>query len=144
MTVLVGYDTTAASAQAVIAGADEARRRGVPLHILWHQEHEPGDSPVRARSEAEEALATDDRLERLTEKLNESGVETHLDLQHGLHGSAATAILAKAKELDAELIVLGLRPRPTIEKVLMGSVAREVMRHADAPVLTVKADRSRA
>lgn len=141
MTILVGYDTTAASAQAVLTGADEARRRGVALHILWHQEHESGDSPVRARAEAEEAETTDERLERLTAKLNASGVETHLDLQHGLHGTAAEAILRKAERIGAELIVLGLRPRPTIEKALMGSVARDVMRHADVPVLTVKARR---
>ena len=139
MSVLVGYDTTAASGQAILAGADEARRRGVPLYILWHREHDPGDSPVRIRAEAEQDRSTDERLERLTEKLVESGVETHLEVEHGLAGDTAQAILDAAKRLGAELIVLGLRPRPTIEKALMGSVAREVMRHAPCPVLTVKA-----
>jgi nucleotide-binding universal stress UspA family protein len=140
MTVLVGYDTTAASVQAVLAGADEARRRGMPLYILWYQQHDPGDSPVRAQAEAHEAQVTDERLERLAEKLTASGLETHVLLEHGVHGGAAEAILTAAEKLGAELLVLGLRPRPTIEKVLMGSVARQVMRHAPCPVLTVKAD----
>lgn len=140
MSVLVGYDTSAASVQAIMVAADEARRRGVPLHILWYQQHQPGDSPTQARAEAREGAATDERLERLAEKLTESGLEAHVDLQHGLHGQASQAILQTAESLGAELIVLGLRPRPTIEKVLMGSVARDVMRHAKCPVLTVKAD----
>jgi nucleotide-binding universal stress UspA family protein len=140
VSVLVGYDTSAASVQAIMVAAEESRRRGVPLHILWYQQHQPGDSPTRARAEAREGAETDERLERLAETLTASGVETHVDLQHGLAGHAAQAILTEAKSLGVELIVLGLRPRPTIEKVLMGSVAREVMRHADCPVLTVKAD----
>jgi nucleotide-binding universal stress UspA family protein len=143
VSVLVGYDTSAASVQAIQVAADEARRRGVPLHILWCQQHEPGDSPTQARDEARAALQTDERLERLAEKLTASGLETHVDLEHGLPGHAAQVILTAADQLDAELIVLGLRPRPTIEKVLMGSVAREVMRHAPCPVLTVKAETRR-
>lgn len=140
MSVLVGYDTTAASAQAILVAAEEARRRGVELHILWHQEHDAGDSPVRARAEAVGGEVTDEWLESLATKITESGVRTHLELQHGLHGGAADALLAAAERLQADLIVLGLRPRPTIEKVLMGSVARSVMRAAPCPVLTVKAD----
>lgn len=140
MTVLVGYDTSAASVQAIMVAAEEARRRGVPLHILWSQQHQPGDSPTRARAEARTGEATDDRLERLAATLTEAGVETHVDLEHGLPGNAAQTILATADRLEADLIVLGLRPRPTIEKALMGSVAREVMRHANCPVLTVKAE----
>lgn len=140
MSVLVGYDTTAASVQAILTAADEAHRRRVALHILWYQEHEPGDSPVRVRAEVSGAESTDEQLEKLASKLTESGVETHVELQHGFHGGAAEAILAAADRLGADLIVLGLRPRPTIEKVLMGSVARTVMREATCPVLTVKAD----
>ena len=143
MSVLVGYDTTAASVQAILAAADEARRRGVALHILWHQEHDPGDSPVRVRAEVSEGESADEQLEKLANTLNDSGVETDIEVQHGFHGGAAEAILAAADRLDAELIVLGLRPRPTIEKVLMGSVARTVMREAPCPVLTVKADTAR-
>ncbi len=143
MSVLVGYDTTQASLQAVLVAADEARRRGVPLHILWYQEHDPGDSPVRAQAQARDAGVADERLERLARTLSEGGVETHVVIEHGFAGGAADALLAKAKQLEAELVVLGLRPRPTIEKVLMGSVARQVMRHCHCPVLTVKADTPR-
>lgn len=143
MSVLVGYDTSQASIQAILVAADEAHRRGVPLTILWHQEHEPGDSPVRTRVEAEEGEATDRHLESLAERLTSRGIETDVEVQHGLHGDAADAILAAAERLGAELIVLGLRPRPTIEKALMGSVARKVMRSASCPVLTVKADARR-
>jgi nucleotide-binding universal stress UspA family protein len=139
MSVLVGYDASAASRQAVIVAADEARRRHAPLHILWHQEHELGDSPVRIRTEAHEAEVAEEQLDKLAATLTEGGVETHVDLQHGRHGSAAEALLAAVDRLGAELIVLGLHPRSTIEKVLMGSVAREVMRHAPCPVLMVKA-----
>ncbi len=50
----------------------------------------------------------------------------------------AAAISAAASGWDAEVIVLARLPRPTISRLLLGSVADQVMRQASCPVLAVR------
>lgn len=50
----------------------------------------------------------------------------------------AEAVLAVAAEVDATLIVLGIRRRTPVGKLLMGSVAQRVILDAECPVLAVK------
>jgi nucleotide-binding universal stress UspA family protein len=53
-------------------------------------------------------------------------------------GSPATAILEMAERENAELIVMATHGRTGLLRLLMGSVAEEVVRKAKCPVLTVK------
>jgi nucleotide-binding universal stress UspA family protein len=54
-------------------------------------------------------------------------------------GSPATAIVYLAEKEKVELIVMPTHGRTGLMRVLMGSVAEEVVRKAKCPVLTVKA-----
>jgi nucleotide-binding universal stress UspA family protein len=53
-------------------------------------------------------------------------------------GEVASEILALAKEGPCDLIVMGTHGRTGWSRLLMGSVAEEVVRKARCPVLTVK------
>jgi nucleotide-binding universal stress UspA family protein len=53
-------------------------------------------------------------------------------------GSPATAILEMAQRENVELIVMATHGRTGLTRLLMGSVAEEVVRKAKCPVLTVK------
>ena len=53
-------------------------------------------------------------------------------------GDPATAILQIAQERPCELIVMGSHGRTGLGRLLMGSVAEQVVRKAPCPVLTVK------
>lgn len=55
-----------------------------------------------------------------------------------LVGDAATEILEKAEEVHCDLIVMGTHGRSGLDRLLMGSVAEQVVRKAPCPVLTVK------
>ena len=57
----------------------------------------------------------------------------------GIAGTA-DAIVACARELGVELIVMGKHHLGFVEQVLVGSVAEKVVRHAPCPVLTVQHD----
>lgn len=57
---------------------------------------------------------------------------------HLLLGTAAEDIVRIATEEKADLIVIGTHGRTGLKRVLMGSVAEAVMRHAHCPVLTLK------
>ena len=54
------------------------------------------------------------------------------------HGKGYERILAVARDRAADLIVLGVHGRSTLDVALFGSTANQVVRHADCPVLTVK------
>lgn len=57
---------------------------------------------------------------------------------HTLRGAPAKEIVAFAEEKDVDLIVIGSHGRTGVSRLLMGSVAEDVVRHAKCPVLTVK------
>jgi nucleotide-binding universal stress UspA family protein len=60
-------------------------------------------------------------------------------VEHRLtEGDAATEILATAKEMHCDLIVIGTHGRTGLSRLLMGSVAEQVLRRADCPVVTVR------
>jgi nucleotide-binding universal stress UspA family protein len=55
-----------------------------------------------------------------------------------LKGKPAQEILRVAKEEGVAMIVMGTQGRTGVSRLITGSVAEEVLRHADCPVLTVK------
>jgi nucleotide-binding universal stress UspA family protein len=58
-------------------------------------------------------------------------------------GDAVDEILRVARDADADLIVLGTHGRTGLGRLLMGSVAEQVVRRAPCPVLVVKAPAER-
>jgi nucleotide-binding universal stress UspA family protein len=54
-------------------------------------------------------------------------------------GDAAAEVLRVAKESKCSVIVLGTHGRGGVGRILMGSVAEQVVRKAPCPVVTVKA-----
>jgi len=52
-------------------------------------------------------------------------------------GDPAELILSVAQDLDCDLIVMGTHGRTWLRRLLMGSVAEQVVRRASCPVLTV-------
>lgn len=65
--------------------------------------------------------------------------ETGLTLEKRLEtGDPVEVILRVAQELPADLIVVGSHGRTGLARLLMGSVAEQVVRRASCPVLVVK------
>ena len=78
--------------------------------------------------------------EEMTSELNRLGApEAQVRVEHRLEeGDAATQILRVAQEMGCDLIVLGTHGRTGLGRLLMGSVAEQVLRTASCPVLTVR------
>ena len=55
-------------------------------------------------------------------------------------GRAASTIVDQAREMDADLVVVGHRGMGEWESRLLGSVSAEVVDHAPCPVLVVRND----
>ena len=54
------------------------------------------------------------------------------------HGKASVQIIEMAREMKADLIVMGSHGRTGLSHVIIGSVAEAVVRHAFCPVLVVR------
>src|SRR5262245_20142144 len=92
----------------------------VPPTVVYGEGIVPGD-PVTAEREAR------DELNRLAVP---AGVRAERRFEEG---DAAPTILRAAKELPADLIVLGTHGRTGLARLLMGSVAELVVRRAGCP-----------
>src|SRR5262249_19419079 len=66
--------------------------------------------------------------------------EIKVHMEHRLvEGNPATEILHVARETGCDLIVMGTHGRRGLKRLLMGSVAEDVMRKVPYPVMIVKA-----
>ncbi len=76
------------------------------------------------------------RLRELRDSLISAGVNaTEMQIQ----GSTVDQILARTKELQADLIILGSHGHGALYNLIVGSVTHDVIRHAPCPVLVVPA-----
>jgi nucleotide-binding universal stress UspA family protein len=92
---------------------------------------DPGPAIRAGRDEA------DDYLEGIGARLSAAGVPAE---PVRVDGGAASAILAVARERHATLIAMTTHGRGGLTRLVFGSVAEAVLRHAPCPVLLVRAD----
>lgn len=131
--VLVGYDGSRASQEALVWAAGEARTRGATLEIV-HSWQVPAAAaspwvivPIDEISDAGRQVIAEARHHPSCEGLE---VEAHL-----YHGSPASGILQRAQEAD--LVVVGTRGHGRVASVLLGSVSRQVLHHSPVPVVVI-------
>lgn len=129
-TFVVGFIPTAEGEAAVSAAIEEARVHGARLVVV--------------RSSAAESASKGPSLDLqlawtgVTTRLEEAAVT--YDVREFAEGSdGASDVLTVADELNADLIVIGLRRRSPVGKLIMGSTAQQILLDATCPVLAVKA-----
>jgi nucleotide-binding universal stress UspA family protein len=77
-------------------------------------------------------------LEAMRQRFQASAPDIQMDCRVA-QGSAPARIVEAAQETQCDLIVMGTHGRTGLGRVLMGSVAEQVLRTAPSPVVTVKA-----
>lgn len=132
MTIVVGYIPRPEGLAAVDSAITEAERRGEKLVVVNTGHH--GDY-------ADPSFAAAQDLEALDAQLTERGIEH--EIRQPTRGLApADELLDTAVEVDATLIVIGLRRRNPLGKLIAGSTAQQVLLDAACDVLAVKAPRT--
>jgi len=81
----------------------------------------------------------EDSAERELPKLAECAECEGIEIEEIIvHGEAASEIVRVAKEREIDLIVIASHGRTGLGRILFGSTAEAVVRHAPCPVLVVK------
>lgn len=78
-------------------------------------------------------------VREMVAELGAAGLQAEPDRREG---DAATEIIAAARESKADLIVLGTHGRTGLRRLMLGSVARNVLYHAPCSVLVTRAARA--
>jgi nucleotide-binding universal stress UspA family protein len=117
--------------------AQEADAKLTLLHVVdipLGSDHESGPDALRS---VREAVGVDARR-RLQELVpEEARTYSTIDVQVA-RGRAYTEVLRQAAEHQADLIVMGVHGRSSVEQFLFGSTAHHVVRAAACPVLIVR------
>jgi nucleotide-binding universal stress UspA family protein len=136
--VLFATDGSEDSELALEAAVDLANKTGSELHVVHVGLISPWTVPDTLSETQYERLAQQARqvLEDSVKHVREAGGEVtdaHLKM-----GRADVEVVRLAEEIGAGLVIVGNRGRDTISRILLGSDAESIVRHAPCPVLVVR------
>lgn len=137
--VLIATDFSDVSKQAILpaygllAGGGQAHL----CHVVEQKLAGEQLIPVAPALSAQERTALEEKLRALTpDEAAERGIGTHVTVLEGT--SVATEILQAAERLDVDAIAIASHGRTGLGRLLIGSVAEEVVRRSSRPLLIVR------
>jgi len=131
-TIVVGYVPKPEGHAALHRATEEARLRGARLVVV--NSHRGGREFDR-----DDAVHSEEDLDGIRSRLDAAGVDHEVrQLVRGM--DPADDLVNVATEVEAELLVIGLRRRSPVGKLILGSNAQRVLLDAPCPVLAVKAE----
>lgn len=138
--ILVPFDFSPSARRALRLAESVARALDAELLVL--HVIEPFVHPLFFRDHSKTfALRTPITPRQVEEKLRELVRDEGITIRHRVLAECARpvdGILALGRRYDAHLIVQGARGRTSDDETTLGSVAMEVVRRAQRPVITVK------
>ncbi|WP_290819368.1 universal stress protein [Halovivax sp.] len=139
--ILVPTDGSEHAEAAAADAIDLAANHGATLHVLSVADPGPlGDLKLPGDAvRPSEALTerADEFVAAVVDRAEAAGVDVEGTVRSGPPGDV---ILEYAREIDADLIVMGSRGRGGLHRMAVGSVADHVIRVGECRVLVVDAD----
>jgi nucleotide-binding universal stress UspA family protein len=138
-TILVPTDGSDHARRAAEQAFSIAEALDATVHVLGVADLYEAAGPFDAGGVSQdfvERIADESRahVDDVAEMATGVSVETHVEI-----GTPRKAILTFADEYGADLIGMGTHGRSGVRRLVAGSVAEHVVRHADVPVLTARA-----
>jgi nucleotide-binding universal stress UspA family protein len=134
--ILIATDFSSGSDEALDHAIDLAKQMAASLDIVYVLEPIAQELPLGLTpSDGPAQIASIDReLAARAARALGAGLSCRAIM---LEGGAATEIVQRARDLGADLIVIGTHGRRGLAHALLGSVAERVVQRAPCPVLTV-------
>jgi nucleotide-binding universal stress UspA family protein len=145
--VICAVDFSDCSLKAVTYAASLAKESGAALtllHVLewpWHESALPemaGVPPAQVHAIAEYRRYLETSAKERLDAVAASVVPTGAVATRVVFGKPYVELLDAARQERADLIVLGVRGRGTLDLAFFGSTANHVVRSAACPVLTIR------
>lgn len=138
--ILVPFDFSPSAERALAWAADLQGTTGAgPIRLV----HAINARPVGTGDVAAQVLLpNDEEIAGLERRMLEAAVRTGSQASAKVlirAGGVGDIIVDAARIAGAELIVMGTHGRTGVKRLLLGSVAEHVVRHAGCPVVTVRA-----
>mgnify|MGYP000870011034 FL=1 len=129
MTILLAYAPRPEGQAALDKALQLAKQNNERLVVV-------NASPGGHKEDPSLAFAWD--IERITEQIEKAGVDG--EVKQFVRGNAVvTEIEDLVESLHVSMLVIGLRKRSPVGKLIMGSVAQDILLSVSCPVLAVKA-----
>lgn len=130
MTIVVAYVPRPEGQVALQTGIEMSKSRNERLVVV-------NASPGGSGEDASKADYLD--VERVEQMLVENGIDA--EFKQFIRGkNAVEEIEALVDSVQASVLIIGLRKRSPLGKLIMGSVAQEILLSVSCPVLAVKAN----
>jgi nucleotide-binding universal stress UspA family protein len=133
--ILLAVDGSRHSTKAIPAAADLASHYGAEVLVFHAREHELALGVDVDAETPDEAMTLVDGIVR---ELKDRGIAVRGEIVRVPLGDTARAILDATHDEHVDLIVMGTRGLSEWSRLLMGSVAHEIVHLADIPVLVVR------
>ncbi len=142
--VVFATDFSEYSTAALRYASTLASHADVELHLVHVSEVLPTpDNPTPAYHKPSSIIDAEVAAHQSMEALQPTFPDVRC-VRKVLHGDAAKEVIKYADEIDAGVIVIATHGRTKLLKLLMGSVAEEIVRSANCPVIVVKASADKA
>ncbi len=143
-TILLATDGSQGATEAGRAAIALADMAGANLHVvhIWQVPSAHADDDLASTERSYAARLHEDHgraalAQAITQLEDAGGTLAGAELRYGRPGPA---IIAEAETVGADLIITGSRGTGQTKRVLLGSVAEEIVRNAHCPVLVVRGD----
>jgi nucleotide-binding universal stress UspA family protein len=131
-TIVLAVDGSDGAWAAIPLAAGHARRDGAALVIAHVEEKLATKGGAEVHADEQEIQAD---IRRLAKDLDDSGIDTRVEMTAVMGQGPAHAISEIAERADADLIVLGTRGHSAIAGAILGSVTQRLLHLAHRPVL---------
>lgn len=133
--ILIPIDENEARTTQAVKGATELAANGCAvkatlLNVFREFEVTEGESRVSS-SKLYDPKDFPETAVQARKRLTDSDIETDIRREHG---DPAEWIVTIAREIDADVIMMGGRKRSAIRKALLGSTTQQVLLNTDRPV----------
>ena len=136
--ILIAVDTSDIGAHATLVGLQLASALGAEIAFIHVIGPAVSDGAWYAVASPELAEQPDEEISQVLAKLQGRAPIPKEAQRFAPMGDPAPSIAGASRDWAADLVVIGSHGREGVDRVLLGSVAEGVARHAPCPVLIVR------